>query len=566
MSKLYIGKNNLFLVISYVLFLCFFSSCAVIGFNTKHKTPSRPFKYPRFTEADSLHGSLNRFRSCYDVIFYELSVSFKIEKKAISGSVMFSSKATCNFDTLQIDLYKNMQIDSIVFDRNKLVYYRKHNAVFVLFDRTIKKEESFNFVVYYQGEPIIAKKPPWEGGFVWDKDKNKDTWASVACEVAGSSLWWPSKDHLSDEPDSMVMHYTVPNGLSCVANGVQTDSLVNGDFTTYTWKVSYPINTYNTTFYIGKYSHFYIPYKSDSGSFVMDFYVLKDNYERAKEHFMQVPYIIQYFENFYGSYPWPRDGYKLVESSYEGMEHQTAIAYGHKFKNTSWIDADYIILHESAHEWWGNSVSASDYADIWIHEGFATYSEALYIEATQGYDAYLNFLRYYAMLIINKRPVIGPYGVNYWDYKDIDVYMKGALLLHTLRNTINNDSLFRDILKTFYQRFAQKTAITSDFINIVNEKTGKDNTEFFKQYLYSRTCPELVWEYYYDIKIGKSYVYYKWLNANEGFSIPIKVKADNRVFIIRPTNKLQKSELPYSKSIVINTNESYIANKRTEKF
>jgi aminopeptidase N len=354
--------------------------------------------------------------------------------------------------------------------------------------------------------------------------------------------------------------------LDCISNGNLTDSITNESTTTYTWKVSYPINTYNATFYIGKFAHFSIPYKSDSSNFKMDFYVLKYNYDKAKIHFQQTKDILSLYEKLYGRYPWPRDGYKLVESPFEGMEHQTAIAYGSRFKNINWIGADYIILHESAHEWWGNSVSVPDYAEVWIHEGLATYSEALFIEENQGYDVYLNYLRYYAMLIKNKRPVVGPHEVSYWDYKDIDVYMKGALMLHTLRNSMNNDSLFKDILKTFYQRYALKIAVSQNFIDLVNEKTGKDYLPFFKQYLYSRVCPELLWEYYYDIKVGKSYIYYRWSNANEDFSIPIKVKSGERTFLIRPTNKLQKSELPYSKSIVVNPNESYIANKRTEKF
>jgi aminopeptidase N len=559
---IYLFRKLLFFVFCSILL----SACAVVGINIGHKTPHRPFKYPYFTEADSLHGNINKYRSCFDVTYYNLSVAFELEHKSLIGDVKMNAMILENFDTIQLDLYSNLVIDSIIQDSRTLAFYRKYNSVFIIFNQTQKKNDKFLVTVYYHGKPVEAKRPPWEGGFVWKLDDEKNPWIGVACEVNGASLWWPCKDHLSDEPDSMEMHYTVPMGLNCISNGVMTDSVSDGKKITYSWKVSYPINTYNATFYIGKFAHFAIPYMSDSSDFTMDFYVLQKNLNIAKIHLQQAYEIVKQYESFFGRYPWPKDGYKLIESPFEGMEHQSAIAYGAKYRNTAYVGCDYIILHETAHEWWGNSVSVPDYAEIWIHEGFATYSEALYVEATQGYDAYVNFLRYYALLIKNKRPIIGPHNVNYWDYKDIDVYMKGALTLHTLRNSINNDSIFRDILKTFYYRYALKMAVTKNFIDIVNEKTGKDYTAFFNQYLYSRTCPEMLWDYSYDIKLGKSYIYYKWTNANEGFSIPIRVKSGERIFLIRPTNKLQKMELPYSKSIVVNSNESYIASTRTEKF
>jgi aminopeptidase N len=560
------SKRTIFPV--YLVFLIIFSgSCSVIGINRYYKTPARPFKYPVFTEKDSLRGMLSEFRKCYDVKYYDLSVKFYPQTHSIQGKVEFYATAESRFKVLQIDLYPNMILDSIVFVGNKLLFQRRYGAVFITFPDTVEQHSLFTFEAYYHGKPLEAKRPPWEGGFVWKKDSQGKTWAGVTCEVYGSSLWWPSKDHLSDEPDSMTMHYSVPSPLRCVANGVLVDSIVDKDnYITYTWKVHYPINTYNVTFYIGNFKDFSIPYHSDSSNFKMSFYVFPENLIKAENHFMQAKDILNRYEHFYGSYPWPKDGYKLIESPYEGMEHQSAIAYGNRYKNYSYLNADYIILHESAHEWWGNSITVPDYAEIWIQEGFATYSEALYVEATQGYEAYLRYLMVYSMFIKNKRPVVGPKNVNYWDYKDSDVYMKGALLLHTLRNILNDEALFREILRDFYQKYKYGSAVSDDFIRLVNEKTGKDYSSFFKQYLYNRSCPELQWEYVYDMYQGKGYLYYRFQKANDDFSIPVRIKMDDKSYIIHPTKKLQKSEISNPKSILINTDYSYIAVKRTSKF
>jgi aminopeptidase N len=542
-----------------------FSSCSVVGINVMHSTPKKPFKYPTFTLKDSLRGQLNHYRSCYDVHFYNLNVDINTETKEISGLVDIHFSTVNSFDTLQLDLYENISLDSIICENHKLNFYRKYNAVFVLMGRNVKDSENIKMTAFYHGKPQIANHPPWEGGFVWDKDKNGKPWIGVACEVDGASLWWPVKDHLSDEPDSMAMNFTVPSGLMCVSNGQLKDSVNSGNKTTYRWKVSYPINSYDATFYIGDYRHFSIPYKALDTTFNLDFYVLPYNLDTARSHFRQTAEMLHFYESAYGPYPWPRDGYKLVESSYEGMEHQTAIAYGYGFKDYYGL-YDFIILHESAHEWWGNSVTVPDYAEIWIHEGFASYSEMLYLEHIRGHQMYLKFLTYFAMLIKNKRPVVGPYDVNYWDYKDADVYMKGALTLHTLRNTINNDSVFFDILKSFYSQHKYKSAVTKDFISLVNEKTGKDYSAFFEQYLYTRTCPELQWEYAYNKEKRTNELYYRWTNAVKDFKIPIKVVTDSETIIIHPEQATQKVTMNIDKNIKVNTEGSYIALKRNRIF
>ncbi len=284
-----------------------------------------------------------------------------------------------------------MTIDSILYEKRKLSYYRKFNAVFVLTGKSVSDNQNVKLSIYYHGKPVIAANPPWEGGFIWSKDKNNQPWVAVSCEVDGASLWWPVKDHLSDKPDSMKLSFTIPSGLNCVSNGKMIDSIASGAKTTYRWKVTYPINSYSATFYFGKYAHFSIPFKGIDTTFNLDFYVLPYNLDIARKHFEQIVNMLHFYESVYGPYPWPRDGYKLVESPYEGMENQTAIAYGNGYKNLVNL-FDQIILHESAHEWWGNSVTVPDFAEVWIHEGFATYSEALYVEHEYGHQCLFKIL------------------------------------------------------------------------------------------------------------------------------------------------------------------------------
>lgn len=553
----------------------------IVGFNFSHKTPKRAGIYPKFTEKDSLRGSIGKYRKNYDVTFYDLNIDVNPEKQYIKGFVDIYFTALSDLDKIQIDLYDNMKINNISFESGELKYTRKYNAVFVSFDNKIAQGNKAKIRVFYEGVPIIAKNPPWECGFVWKKDDNNNPWIGVACEVYGASLWWPLKDVLYDEPDSMALSITIPEGLFCVSNGLLIKHEKTGNQEMFTWKTRYPINTYDATIYIGDFRHFSIPYVNDKESFKLDFYVLPYHYELAKEHFKQAVDIVKFYESVYGEYPWAKEDYKLVEAPYEGMENQTAIAYGNGYKNGPLIpNVDYIILHESAHEWWGNSVTAKDYAECWLHEGFATYSEALYDEHINGYYAYLNYLTIYSWMIKNKNPVIGPYDVNYWNEKDTDPYMKGALTLHTLRNLINNDSLFFKIIKTFYQKKKYSIAETKDLINVVNNMTGNDYTWFFKQYLYDRVCPQLEWNVRYNKKVQAYELLYKWDNVGDEFKLPVTVHADGKDVLIYPSVQLQAMKLkssitpaplkpysftPYVKDneyFYLNTNCSYIALKQ----
>jgi len=542
------------------------TSCFFFGLNPKRKTPKNQGKYPEFTSKDTLFGKLSKFRENFDVSYYNINIEVDIEKKHLNGYVDIHFTAKSNIDTIQIDLHENLSIKKIEYQSEKLSFERKYKAIFVAFGNHIQKDKSVSIRVYYHGKPKKAPEPPWKGGFVWKKDKEKNPFVGVACEHTGASVWWPVKDHLSDEPDSLKINITIPEELFCVSNGRLIEQKKLNGKNIFTWETSYPINTYNVTLYIGNYTHFSIPYKKNDTTYKLDYYVMPYNLEKAKSHFKQVNGIINFFEDKFGEYPWWKDGYKLVESPYQGMEHQTAIAYGSGYKNEKVDSFDYIILHETAHEWWGNSVSVSDFAEIWLHEGFATYSEALYVEHIKGYEEYLNYIYFYSLFIKNKRPLIGPYNVNYWDYNDGDVYTKGALLLHTLRNVIKSDTLFFDILKSFYDQSKYKTATTKEFITLVNRKTGRDLTWFFNQYLNSRVCPQLEYNFVYYTENEEYEINFKWNNVNSDFMLPVEVETGSgKKYILNPSDTIKSIIVNHEEKIFINPRESYISLKRNKK-
>lgn len=553
------------------------SSCSLIGINLTYKTPKIPGKYPHFKEKDYLLGENSALRQQVDVTYYDLNLELDIPNESISGFVdihfkMFdkvkrsaTDHSNSSLDTLQLDLDKKLKIVAIVFQGDTIPYSRKESTVYVLLNQTIPKNQVQQIRVYYEGKPLKAKRPPWDGGFIWEKDNNGNHWISVACQGLGAHIWFPLKDHPSDEPDSVRLSMTVPKGLFCVSNGKLIRQIKNEKTETFIWKTTYPINTYNITFYVGDYVRFTLPYKNNNISKDLEFYTLSYDLERGKHHFKQVSDVIAFYENHFGPYPWWNDGYKLVQSSYLGMEHQTAIAYGNRFNNDYGI-VDYIILHETGHEWWGNSLSVSDNAEIWLHEGFTTYCDALFIEEKKGYDYYLDMMKYnYGITIRNKRPIIGPFGVNYTNFKDSDPYGKGALVLHTLRNIMDDDKLFFDILKTYYQKHQYSIVTTKDFINIVNEMTQKNYDWFFNQYLYSRVCPQLEWYSEYNFSTDETVLKYKWNNVGNEFKLPVVVETDYGKTIIYPTSEVQQQVFPRGVVVKINPNFSLFSQVKNDK-
>ena len=500
------------------------TACSIVGLNIGHTAPKAAAKYPKFTHADTLRGALNAARSCFDVTHYNLDLRFDYKAKTVGGFVVISAKAVEKIDhSLQLDLAQQLKITAITQRGKALAFTRTGDVVMVEPTAVIAQGDTFSLKVWYEGRPQVAARPPWEGGLVWKHDANKKVWAGVACELIGASIWYPLKDYLGDEPDSAAVNITIPKGLVAVSNGTLLKRTVTGEEERFEWRTHYPINHYDITFYIGDFVNFEVPYENGSSHFTQSYWVLPDNLAKAKTHFKQATKILEVYEKLFGKYPWQRDGYKLVESPYEGMEHQSAIAYGNGYKTDSRTGGvDYIILHETAHEWWGNAVSVADFADVWIHEGLATYSEALYVEATQGEAAYFNYLYLYGFTVANAKPMVGPKGVNYWNYKDGDPYTKGAMMLMSLRSTLNNDVQFFDILRKFQFKYRGKTTCSADFVAMVNEVTETDYAWFFKQFLYNRKPAKLV--YTQASNNGKQTFTCRWADTDADFKMPILIR------------------------------------------
>lgn len=529
-----------------------------LGINLKNKTPNRPSHLPKFTVKDSLVGYNNPFRTCFDVRHYDIHLTLNGSQKSIQGFVTTRFDLLNNSKKIQLDLDRQLVIDSITQNSQLLKFTRRYTAIYI--DLVSEKKDQ-SVTVYYHGRPVIAKRPPWEGGFVWKDDKNKKPFISVACEGSGAKTWLPVKTYLGDEPDSVNMHLTIPKTLIGVSNGNFLSAEENGSQKTYHWKTSYSINPYNITFYAGDYKLIEESYTCiDGEKMSLRYYVLPENFEKAKIHFMQAAKILKTYEELFGKYPWPKDGYKLVESPFAGMEHQTAIAYGNGYKNEKNEEYDYIVLHESAHEWWGNAVSVEDFSDIWIHEGIATYAEALYVEKTKGQKAYLDYMYWTAIGIRNKKPVVGPGDVYYSDYKDGDPYAKGALMLHTLRNHLQDDSLFFNILKTYFKENCYKLTNTKQFIALVNKMTGKDLNFFFDQYLYHRSSPYLMWGFNYDEPLQKDQIMFQFDRVGYDFTTPIEAEQGGDKFYIYPTDHLQYYTLPHPSTVPVtmNVRDSYL--------
>lgn len=504
------------------------------------------------TRADTLRGMLTETRSCYDVKHYDLTVKVFPDSQFIEGVTLVTLSAVTDFNRLQFDLFSNMRIEEFTFDDEIFDVKREFNAVFVELPFTVKKNTTHQMRIEFSGKPIVAKRAPWDGGFVWEKDVKGNPWIGVACEGIGASLWWPNKDHLSDEPDSMRIHLIVPDSLVAVSNGeLLVIENAEAGWKRYNWRVSYPINNYNVTLNIGKYAHFKEFYVNEKGNLALDYYVMPYNLERAKKQFEQVKPMMKCFEQYLGEFPFKRDGYKLVETPYLGMEHQSAIAYGNGYQtgyagmdmSRIGLTFDYIIIHETGHEWWGNSVSCSDIADLWIHEGFCTYSEALYVECMFGRDTALLYINAKKSHVGNAEPIIGTYNVN--REGSGDMYNKGLLLLHTLRSLINNDEVWFSIIKSIANDFKHKTTSTAEIEAYISKKSGLELGYFFDQYLRHAAIP--VFEY--KLKKKNKVLEYRWVTNVPNFKMPLEVTtAPNKMDWIYPTTEWQVMTLPFTKS------------------
>lgn len=477
---------------------------------------------------------------CYDFYYSCLSVDVSLSDKIIKGHNKLFFKTKCSLDTISIDLFSSLNVDSIWLNGHDAIFLRNNNKI--LIGCSIPKKTQFVVDIFYQGSPISAKNPPWEGGFVWSKDQNNFDWVGVACQKDGGRLWWPVRNDLSDEPDSMRINISVEKPYFAVSNGQLIDVSNNGQKRRFEWLVKNPINDYNVTMNIANYQNFQDTLHGVSGILDLDYYVLDYNLNLAKDHFGQVKPMLHTFEKLFGPYPFYSDGYKLVETSYLGMEHQSCISYGNQFMKgylghfPDSIDFDFIIIHESAHEWWGNSVSMKDQKDMWIHESFATYAEALYVELIYGYESMLTYLNYQKDKIQNKDPIISE------KHTTTDMYYKGSWMLHTLRTILRDDDLWRDILKGLQKEFQHKTVNTSDITNYIEKQYGRDLDTFFEQYLFYSQLP--IFEYYFTEINNNNFVNFRWNTLANDFDMPILAKVDSCHYNwIYPNNKWTKIEL-----------------------
>jgi aminopeptidase N len=553
MKRLFLKSSFYWLLLPVLL-----SSCGLFGIHFQVHNPRKAGKYPRFSAETILLGELTDIRKAFDVTFYDLDITIDPKTKTLSGWVGIRATAQQKLDSIQIDLDEPLHIDALKLSSRtgqELTYTRNYRAVYVHFPKAIPQGKTFEIYVQYHGKPVVARKPPWSGGLTWKKDDNKKPWIGVSCETEGTSVWFPCKDHTSDEPDSARMCFSIADtNLLIVSNGKLLGTSVQNGSKYFDWKVSNTINLYNITFYVGDFARVDDSYTGISGKTLpITHYVLKANAAKAAKHFQQVKNHIRIYEELYGDYSWYSDGFKLVESPYAGMEHQSAIAYGNGYKNDLNNREDYIILHETGHEWFGNAITAADLADVWLQEGFTTYGEALYLEKKYGSDVALQHLFQYRFMIKNKLPLVGPVGRRYFDYHDGDVYVKGAWVLHTLRNQIQNDSLFFGAIRTFYAEQKLKTTDSKAFVEVVNRVTGKNYDWFFRQYLYHNTVPFLEYKLYED----GSFLY-RWtaLGTTDFNQLQINVKINGKNYVLTPSAEIQTLKVPVQKETSVRPDNS----------
>ncbi len=515
-------------------FMCnpgFVADLLVKQFYGKEKVYPELGYRPRYTRSDSLRGALRPERTCFDVNYYEINVRIKPWRKRIEAGTAVYFKVVHPTRCIQIDLFDHYHITGIYWQNKPLAWRRESNALFIDFPEELTTGQNHKISIEYRGKPLNAPNPPWDGGFIWKRDDNKNLWLGVACEHLGASSWWPNKDHFSDKPDSVRLSIEIPEAYQAVSNGdLEKVEPARGKYAQFTWLTEYPINTYNVTFYVGKYTSFSDTLIQGTDTLRFDYHVLSGNLDIAKKHFKQALDVVSFYNKAFGFYPFAKDGFGLVESPYEGMEHQSAIAYGNGYDKNNRQEYrnqvyDYIIVHEAAHEWWGNSVTAEDMADIWIHEGFATYAEYMFLENRLGKEEYLYELTDKSQYIFNLWPMVQNRDVNENAFAGNDVYNKGAMLLHCLRCSINNDSLFFGLIHDFCVNNRYQTVTTDDFVKFVNHYTHADYTAFFTKYLYDTKLPVL--EYEFSMEQGNLKLRYRWTGVEDGFVMPFGISTSN---------------------------------------
>lgn len=515
-----------------------------------------------FTRDDTLRGSITPERAWWDLTFYRLNVRVDPASRSIAGHNEVHYTVLQPGQTLQIDLQPPLRIDSVKQDGQALaVRQAGTNAWFIQLQKEQKPDLRESLTVWYSGQPRAAKRAPWDGGFSWSKDGEGQPFVATSCQGLGASVWWPCKDHAYDEPDSQAIAITVPNGLMDVSNGRLRRVTENADSSrTYEWFVSNPINNYGVNVNIANYTHFADTLHGEKGVLTLDYYVLPENLEKAKVQFQQVKPMLRAFEHWFGPYPFYEDGYKLVEVPYLGMEHQSSVTYGNGYRNgyrgtdlsgTGWgAKWDFIIIHESGHEWFANNITYRDIADMWIHESFTNYSENLYTEFMFGKEAGAAYVRGCRKLIENRSPIVGVYNVN--SEGSSDMYPKGGNLLHTIRQIVDDDGKWRSILRGLNRDFYHKTVDGADVEAYIIRHSGKNLQKVFDQYLRNTSIPIL------EYRRTKGKVEYRWINCIEGFDMPVKVAlTPGRYEFIYPTTDWKSSPCKLRKKEELVADENF---------
>lgn len=495
-----------------------------------------------FTPQDSFRGTITPERSWWDLTYYHLNISVNPDKKFIHGKNTIQYKVLKPASRLQVDLQPPLRILKVIQNGKELNVHSERNAHFVELQEEQKIGTIHSIDVYYEGNPKEAIRAPWDGGFSWKKDKNGKHFIATSCQGLGASVWWPNKDHMYDEVDSMAISVRVPSNLMDISNGrLRKVEKHSDDTTTYHWFVNNPINNYGVNVNIGDYVNFSEKYQGEGGKLDLDYYVLRDNLEKAKVHFKDAPKMLKAFEHWFGKYPFYEDSFKLVEVPYLGMEHQSSVTYGNQYKKgylgndlsgTGWgLKFDFIIIHEAGHEWFANNITNKDIADMWIHESFTAYSENLFLDYYYGKKAAAEYVIGTRKSIQNDIPIIGQYNVN--SEGSGDMYYKGANMLHIIRQLIDDDEKWRQILRGLNKTFYHQTVTTEQVENYLIQESGIDLTKLFDQYLRTIKIPN------FEYKLKKGQLKYRWTNVVENFNMPLKVYLGKEVTLLKPTQEWQ---------------------------
>ncbi|WP_271424658.1 M1 family metallopeptidase [Aequorivita sinensis] len=502
-----------------------------------------------FSRADTLRGSITPERAWWNVTHYDLKVSVNPSEKSIEGSNTITYEVLERNNIMQIDLQAPMKIDKILQNNEEISFTSEGNAHFLKLKKKQKKGKQNKITIYFSGKPTVARRAPWDGGFTWTKDSNGNDFIATANQGIGASVWWPLKDHPSEEPDNgMKISVTAPKHLMDVSNGRLIKVIENDTTKTWVWEVVNPINAYGVNINIGDYVHWSEKYQGLNGTLDMDYYVLRENEEKAKEQFKQAPMMMEAFEHWFGPYPFYEDGYKLVEAPYLGMEHQSSVTYGNQFENgylgrdlsrSGWgMKFDFIIIHESGHEWFANNITNNDVADMWVHEGFTCYSENIYLDYHFGKKASSEYVVGLRRSILNDIPIIGNYNVSHSGSSD--KYYKGANMLHTIRQLIDNDEKWRQILIGLNKDFYHQTVSSKQVEDYIMQKSGLDLNVFFNQYLRTTMIPKV------EYKVEDNKLKFRYTDILKNFKMPVIAIINGKEEWIEPTSEWKTKEFSSS--------------------